>query len=118
MISQLDKRFLLGAVTLIFADQSCAAEKLPADAIAAEQLERVFVGVPTPLTLPPGLASSTDLVAEGARCDADADARASKGRRVARELEVTEGKCPSDPLVEEPVDDRTEEPNAFGQADP
>jgi hypothetical protein len=90
----------LGAIALIAAApaQAHAAEERPP--AATEQLERVFVGVPTQLTLPPDLAvTHADSVTNRTHCDAVANVKQSKGRRVAMEHEGGDVSCPSDPHV-------------------
>ena len=100
----------LGAIALMTAAQAHAAEERPPAAV--EQLERVFVGVPTQLTLPPDLAATpAGSATNRTHCDAVADVKQSKGRRVAVEHEGGDVSCPSDPhVVGGPPDEVTDEP--------
>jgi hypothetical protein len=114
MTNDRGKSFLFGAVALIVTDPSYAAERPPAAAAGPEPLERVFVGVPNQLTLPPDPASPADSVADRARCDADFGR--SKGRRAALEPEGGEETCASDPdSAREPAGKVTDMPKAPGQ---
>ena len=101
----------LGAIALIAtaqADAHAAEERPPA---ATEPLERVFVGAPTQLTLPPDLAAThADSVTNRTHCDAVADVKQSKGQRVAREHQGSDVSCPPAHVVGGPPDDVTDAP--------
>lgn len=104
---------LFGTLALITAAHAHAAEERAAP---AESLERVFVGVPTQLTLPPDPAvEHAGPAASGPHCDAVSDVKQSKGRRVAMEHEGGDPSCPSNPVaVGEPPAEATDTPKASG----
>jgi len=99
--------FSPSAMVLIVAGQLHAAEVQPAP--ASEQLDRVFIGVPTQLTLPPDSATRTDSGANHLHCDPVDDIKQSKGQRIAPGREGGDESCASDPhLAGAPMRDETD----------
>ena len=105
---------LFGAIALITAAHAHASEeRIAAPAVS---LERVFVGVPTQLTLPPDLAAEhAGSAASDSRCDAVAEAKSLKGQRVTTEREGGDESCPPNPVANgEPAAGVTDRPKTSG----
>lgn len=67
-------------------------------AIAAEQLKRIFVGVPNQLTLPPGFPNTlANLLEDHSPCGPAADMK-PKGERAAHGPDDVDGTCAPDAL--------------------